>query len=138
MAISESDLARAEKRLADLRSRTPVVASAHYDARRKIVEVHLDNGMMLAFPPAVVEGLADAPVSSLRPIEIDAGGLALRWPKLDLDLYLPSLLQGTTGSRAWMAAQLGAKGGSATSKAKRAAAQRNGRLGGRPRSKKAA
>jgi hypothetical protein len=37
-----------------------------------------------------------------------------------------------------MAETLGAKGGAATSKAKGAAARRNGRLGGRPRKKAAA
>ncbi|MBP7521851.1 MAG: hypothetical protein KA896_15595 [Leptothrix sp. (in: Bacteria)] len=63
-------------------------------------------------------------------------------PALDADLYVPGLLQGLFGSRAWMsrraverqaAAALGAAGGRARSEAKRRAAQENGRLGGRPR-----
>ncbi len=55
------------------------------------------------------------------------------FPALDLDLYLPSLLEHFMGSRKWMASQLGKAGGQSASEAKQAASRRNGRLGGRPR-----
>jgi hypothetical protein len=55
------------------------------------------------------------------------------FPKLDADLWLPALLEGVFGSRRWMAARLGARGGKAKSKAKARAARANGKLGGRPR-----
>lgn len=42
-------------------------------------------------------------------------GLALHWPSLDADI--PSLMQGVFGTKRWMAAQLGAAGGSATTPA---------------------
>ena len=138
MAITENDLVRAEKRMADLQASTPVIVEARYDGRRKVVEVTLDSGIMLSIPPGIIQDLAGARARDLNPIKIDAAGLSLHWPKLDADLYLPGLLKGITGSRAWMAAQLGAKGGAATSKAKRAAARRNGQRGGRPRKKVAA
>jgi len=46
---------------------------------------------------------------------------------------VPGLLQGTFGTRRWMAGELGAAGGKARSTAKVAAARENGRKGGRPR-----
>lgn len=45
------------------------------------------------------------------------------------DLVVAALLQGMTGPRAWMASQLGKKGGAARTEAKSAASLR----GGRPR-----
>jgi hypothetical protein len=138
MAMTESDLVRAEKRMADRLAGTPVIVEARYNPRRKMLEVHLSNGLILGIPPGIIQDLAGASSRDLSPVEIDAAGLSLHWPKLDADLYLPGLLEGHTGSRRWMAGRLGAKGGAATSKAKGAAARRNGRLGGRPRKEAAA
>jgi hypothetical protein len=80
-----------------------------------------------------VQGLEDASPAQLSQIEITPSGFGLHFPKLDADLYVPSLLEGTLGSRKWMAARLGAQGGKARTKAKATAARANGALGGRPR-----
>lgn len=69
---------------------------------------------------------------SLSVIRISPSGYGIHFPKLDVDLYLPALIQGIFGTRAWMA-ERGRKGGQAVSKAKKAAARANGKLGGRPR-----
>jgi hypothetical protein len=61
----------------------------------------------------------------------------MHWPRLDADLYVPGLLSGALGSRAWMAAQLGAEGGRASTPAKAEAARANGAKGGRPRKRRA-
>ncbi len=71
--------------------------------------------------------------ADLAEIEISPSGFGIHFPRLDADLYLPALLQGVFGSKAWMAAQLGATGGKARTEAKRAAARVNGKRGGRPR-----
>ena len=55
------------------------------------------------------------------------------WPKLDADLYLPALIEGALGSKRWMAARLGSRGGQVRSEAKAGASRENGKLGGRPR-----
>jgi len=55
----------------------------------------------------------------------------LHWEHLDADLSVPRLVMGIFGSGAWMR-ELGRKGGSASSAAKRKAARANGRKGGRP------
>ena len=137
MAITERDLAKAEKRMAAKREAGHAV-SARYDRRRSRVVVALNTGVELTFPTQLAEGLADASPDSLAEIEISPAGLGLHWPKLDADLYVPALLQGVFGSKRWMARQLGAEGGRSRTAAKIAASRENGRKGGRPRKPMAA
>ena len=89
--------------------------------------------MEVSIPPHLVVVLSDADPADLSAIEISPAGLGLHWPALDADVYVPALLQGVFGSKRWMAAELGAAGGQARSRAKAAAARENGRKGGRPR-----
>jgi hypothetical protein len=95
--------------------------------------VSLSNGLDLAFPVRMAEGLSGAKAADLADIEITPTGLGLHWPRLDADLYLPALMNGLFGARRWMASLLGKVGGKATSSAKQAAARANGKRGGRPR-----
>jgi len=95
--------------------------------------VRLSSGLDIAFATRDAQGLESAKPDQLDAIEISPSGLGLHFPKLDADLYLPALLEGFLGSRSWMAARLGARGGRAKSAAKISAARANGRLGGRPR-----
>jgi hypothetical protein len=132
MAITEQDLARAEKRMASAREDGHAIA-ARYDRRRGRIVVALNTGVELAFPPRLAEGLADAPPESLSEIEISPAGLGLHWPRLDADLSVAGLLHGIFGSKSWMARELGAQGGRARSAVKAAAARANGHKGGRPR-----
>lgn len=81
----------------------------------------------------LLQDLADADPANLSEIEITPSGLGLHWPRLDADIYVPGLMQGVFGTRSWMAAQLGAAGGKASTKTKAAAARANGAKGGRPR-----
>ncbi|OYV30216.1 MAG: hypothetical protein B7Z81_14475 [Acidocella sp. 20-61-6] len=132
MVIIEHDLEQAENRMQTLREAGYAV-SARYDRRASRVIVNLNTGVQLSVPTRNLEGLTDAPEDDLAEIEISPAGLGLHWPKLDADVYVPSLLQGIFGSKKWMAALLGASGGRSTSTAKTAAARRNGHKGGRPR-----
>ena len=132
MAITEEELQRAEERMAALRDAGHAV-KARYDRRRGRVVIALSTGVEVTFPTHLAEGLADASPEELDDIEISPAGLGLHWPRLDADLYVPSLLQGIFGSRKWMASQLGAEGGRTRSPAKAAAARTNGRRGGRPK-----
>lgn len=132
MAIIERDFEQAENRMQTLREAGYAV-SARYDRRASRVIVNLNTGVQLSVPTRNLEGLTDAPEDDLAEIEISPAGLGLYWPKLDADVYVPSLLQGIFGSKKWMAALLGASGGRSTSAAKTAAARRNGHKGGRPR-----
>lgn len=117
----------------EARLRGPRAESAHYDAGRDRVIVRLTTGVELGFAPRDVEGLAGAAREDLTQIEVEALGLGIHFPRLDADLYVPALLEGVLGSKAWMAARLGATGGRARGGAKAEAARANGRRGGRPR-----
>lgn len=132
MDITENDFNQASQRMRTLREHGYAVA-ARYDRKRSRVVVSLNTGVEVTFPPKLAEGLANATPTDLAKIEITPSGLGLHWPKLDADLYVPGLLAGALGDKRWMAAQLGASGGRARSKAKSRAARVNGRLGGRPR-----
>ena len=131
MAITERELRRAEARTETQRQASHAV-SARYDRRSSRIIVALNTGVQIAFPADLAEGLAGAAAADLGQIEISPAGLGLHWPRLDADLYVPSL-QGMLGSKSWMARQLGAAGGRARSKAKTVASRENGRKGGRPR-----
>jgi hypothetical protein len=127
---------RANERGARRRADGPAAVAARYDAKRDRVVVALTSGGEIAFPPRRAQGLERAKPSDLAVIEISPSGLGLHFPKLDADLWLPALLEGVFGSRQWMAARLGARGGKVKSKAKTRAARANGKLGGRPRKAK--
>jgi hypothetical protein len=127
---------RANERGARRRADGPAAVAARYDAKRDRVVVTLASGGEIAFPPRRAQGLERAKPSDLAVIEISPSGLGLHFPKLDADLWLPALLEGVFGSRQWMAARLGARGGKVKSKAKTRAARANGKLGGRPRKAK--
>jgi hypothetical protein len=49
-------------------------------------------------------GLESAKPADLDQIEISPSGMGVHFPKLDADLYLPTLLADLTGSRKWMSA----------------------------------
>lgn len=123
----------ANDRAAARRGAMPCAVSARYDRRIGRVVVRLSTGLDVAFAPSQAQGLEKARPGDLATIEITPSGLGLHFPKLDADLYLPALLEGLLGSRRWMAARLGQRGGKARSAAKAAASRANGRLGGRPR-----
>ena len=130
---SREEFERANRRAAGLRSAMPTAVTARYDRRLGRVLIRLSSGLDVAFSPRDAQGLEKATASQLREIEISPSGFGIYFPRLDADIYLPALLQGFLGSRAWMAARLGAIGGKSRSAAKLSAARRNGKLGGRPK-----
>ena len=130
--MTEHDFKAAEKQSAQLRQAGQAI-STRYDSRARRVVVELNNGIQIAFPARLAEGLGDAATEDLSEIEISPTGLGLHWPRLDADLYVPGLMQGLFGSRAWMAAEMGAAGGRVSTDAKAAAARKNGAKGGRPK-----
>ena len=133
MIIDDEERVAAEARLHREGEAHPRAVSARFDRRRARVVIALDNGLELAFPPRMTEGLETASAEALAIIEISPSGDGLHWPALDADLFIPSLLRGAFGSKSWMARQLGSSGGRANTRAKVLAARENGRKGGRPR-----
>jgi hypothetical protein len=128
-----NDFDQAIRRAKNLEARFPKAVSAHYDAKTRRIVVHLSSKLIVSFSPSDVEGLEDARPSQLNEIEISPSGFGIHFPAVDADLYLPGLLEGFLGSKAWMASRLGQLGGQSRSKAKKTASRANGKLGGRPR-----
>lgn len=123
----------ANRRGERVRAAVPKAVAAQYDRAGGRIVIHLSSRLDVSFSPWDAEGLENAKPSQLDEIEISPSGLGIHFPKLDADLYLPSLLEGFLGSTRWMASRLGRVGGKSRSKAKRAAAKANGRMGGRPK-----
>lgn len=131
--LSKEDFEAASRRAADRRRKGLVATAARYDRRVSRVVIALSTGLEIAFSPHDAQGLEGAKPDQLVDIEISPSGQGIHFPHLDVDLYLPALLEGFLGSRRWMAAELGKRGGQASSEAKAAAARENGKRSGRPR-----
>jgi hypothetical protein len=86
----------------------------------------------MMIPRRVIPGLERQPGSALETMTLSPAGDALRWPALDVDVYVPGLVERAFGNRLFAAAA-GRRGGRRRTKAKMAAARRNGAKGGRPR-----
>lgn len=131
--VLRNNFEMANRRAKNLQATIPQAVSVRYDRKRGRIVIDLSSRLTVSFSPRDAQGLADAEPAQLEAVEITPSGFGIHFPKLDADLYLPSLLEGFLGSRKWMASRLGQAGGQSRSKAKRAASRANGRLGGRPR-----
>jgi hypothetical protein len=131
--ITTEEFEASNSRAAHMRATVPHAVAARYDRKADRVVLTLSSKVELLFSPKDAQGLEEATADELKVIEITPSGFGIHFPKIDADLWLPSLLEGVLGSRKWMAARLGAQGGKSRSKSKVAAARANGALGGRPR-----
>lgn len=131
--VSREGFEMANRRAQKLQTSVPRAVSVRYDRKTGHIVIHLSSKLILSFSPRDVEGLENARPSELDQIEISPSGFGIHFPKLDADLYIPGLLDGALGSKSWMASRLGQIGGRSRSRAKKAAARANGRLGGRPK-----
>lgn len=133
MALSEAEFAAIEARTADETRFRPRAVAATYLSERHRVLIEMNDGLEVTFAPQRYQDLADATPEQLSEIEVSGRGSAIYFPRLDASIYIPGLLQGLTGTRQWMAQELGRRGGRAKSAVKAAASAANGKLGGRPR-----
>jgi hypothetical protein len=131
--VTDADLKRAEARGQAMLASEPRASAARYEPATGRVVVDLMNGCSYAFPAALVQDLQGASDDDLAGIQVDGLGFNLRFPALDADLYVPALVSGIFGTRAWMARELARIAGRRTSEAKALAARANGAKGGRPR-----
>ncbi len=79
----------------------PMALSASYDRALDIIILRLNNGRRLVIPREELQGLENATEAQISQIEIFSG-LDIAWPQLDLDHYLPALVDGIYGSEKWM------------------------------------
>lgn len=109
----------------------PRAESAVYRPKDDAIVIRFASEIEVTLPRMRLQGLQDAAARELAKIEL-IGGEMLHWESLDVDHYIPSLMQGVFGNRRWMA-EIGRRGGAVRSTAKTRAARKNGRKGGRPR-----
>jgi hypothetical protein len=87
----------------------------------------------MSIPRSIVPRLGHAPQSTPEPVTLSPAGDALSWPSLNVDVYVPGLVERGFGTlirridrTPWRTPRI--------PKAKTAAAKTNGAKGGRPRS----
>jgi hypothetical protein len=80
----------------------PRAVFAHYDRTSSQIVIALKDGSTFMFPHELGQGLAGASPDDLAAVEVTSFGIGLHWEALDVDLTVPSLLQGIYGTRAWM------------------------------------
>ena len=107
------------------------VVVARYDSDADAIDLKFSGGSM-SIPRRIVPGLERASALKIESIVLSPAGDALSWPALDVDIYVPGLVERAFGPRLF-AASTGRRGGRRRSKAKAAAAKANGAKGGRPR-----
>jgi hypothetical protein len=110
----------------------PVALKVEHIPDLNLLTVRLSNGRRLVLPMEDLQGLSGATHEQIQNHELLGRGTGISFPDLDVDLYVPALIEGVYGNRRWMG-HLGKKGGSAKTEAKRHAARVNGAKGGRPR-----
>lgn len=116
---------------AKLHDREPRALNVEHIPDLNLLIVGLSNQRRLVLPTEEVQGLGKATHEQLRKYKLIGRGTGISFPELDVDLYVPALIEGVYGNSRWMA-QLGKKGGKAKTEAKRLAARANGVKGGRP------
>ena len=131
--LSDAALRKAEALGKSMLESEPRALTARYEPETGRVVVDLVNGCGYAFPAALVEDLQGASPGDLADVRVDGLGFNLCFPALAVDLYVPALVSGLFGTRAWMTRELARAAGRKTSAVKAQAARENGAKGGRPR-----
>lgn len=133
---AQIDLAIARGNVYEENPFRPRAIAALYRAKDDVIAIKLATGVELAIPRKLLQGLANADPRDVAQIEIEDAGVSLHWEALDVDHYVPGLIDGVFGTRKWMS-EAGKIGGLSRSEAKVRAARTNGRKGGRPRKRAA-
>lgn len=130
VVTTDSEIESALK-TAKLHDSEPRAVTVEHIPNLNLLIVLLSNQRRLVIPVEDVQGLGAATHRQMQHYELIGRGTGISFPELDVDLYVPALIEGVYGNRRWMA-QLGKKGGKAKTEAKRLAARANGAKGGRP------
>ena len=134
VVTSDARIDEAVRRASEYEGLDQRVERAEYQSGVDLIALHFKSGMIIALPRRLLQGLSDATPAQLAKVRILGDGTGLDWPDLDVQHYVPGLMNGIFGTRQWMAT-IGRLGGSARSRKKVRASRSNGRKGGRPKRK---
>ena len=109
--------------------------SARYDAASGRVMLVMTSGVLFGFLARSIPALAKASDAELEAVTLSPRGGALHWESLDADLSVPGLILSAIEPRE-RRRELARLAGQSTSRAKAAAARKNGAKGGRPRTRR--
>lgn len=90
--ISKSEFEAANRRGEALRAANPVAAAVCFDAPSGRIVISLSSGVEIRFAPQSVRELDGASPDDFDGGAISPSGLGVHFPKLDVDLYIPTLL----------------------------------------------
>jgi hypothetical protein len=110
--------------------------SVRYLAARDMLEIETTRDGGFLIPRKWIAALQDVPTKELAKLAIWPDGSAIELEERDIQISVDGLLTDVLPallSESALAAIFARRGGQATSEAKRASAQANGRKGGRPR-----
>jgi hypothetical protein len=108
------------------------VVGARYEPNGDFLDLKFAGGGSMVIPRKAVPGLEGATPATMESVVVSPAGDALSWPALDVDIYVPGLVERVFGTRLFAAAT-GRRGGRRRSKTKAVASKANGAKGGRPR-----
>jgi hypothetical protein len=103
LMVTDEDIDAAIER-AKLIANEPRVIEAKYHPERglDVFILKINDGRRLAIPREDLQGLENATPEQASDIVIGLHGTDLRWPQLDVDHYLPHLLEHRYGNDSWM------------------------------------
>jgi Protein of unknown function (DUF2442) len=99
LKVTDEDIDAALERAQTVPDR-PNALAAEYNPQLDVVVLRLDDGRRLIIPREEMQGLENATPTQLSQIEIHAG-VDIAWPQLDVDHYLPYLLEGKYATERW-------------------------------------
>lgn len=99
---ADADIDAALAAARELESEPRVVSAEYLGGRADLVVLRLNAGGRIAIPREDLQGLENASEEQLSEIRLWGGGISISWPRLNVDHYLPHLLQHRYGDAQWM------------------------------------
>jgi hypothetical protein len=99
---TDEEIDQALEQAKQLEGEPRIVEAEYVGGRADVVVLRLSTGGRLAIPREYLQGLEHATESQLSEIQLWGGGISISWPQLDVDHYLPHLLEHRYGSDRWM------------------------------------
>ena len=100
--ITDEDIDAALEEAKEFDDEPRAVSVEYLGGKADVIVIQLSTGGRLVIPREELQGLETATAGQLAEIQLWGGGISLSWPQLDVDHYVPHLLEHRYGSDAWM------------------------------------